>query len=98
MDQETKELLRESIEISKENNEMLKKMVRAQKWTNIYRVVYWSIIFFSSVGAYYFIQPYLSSMVNLYTNGVSDISNISNSLNIKTDKQQFQDLLDAFKK
>ncbi len=98
MDQETKELLRESIEISKENNEMLKKMVRAQKWTNIYRVVYWSIIIFSSVGAYYFIQPYLSSMVNLYTNGVSDISNISNSLNIKTDKQQFQDLLDAFKK
>ena len=101
MDPETKELLRESIEISKENNEMLKKMVRAQKWTNIYRVVYWSIIIFSSVGAYYFIQPYLSSMVNLYTNGVSGIGNISDiskNLNIKTDKQQFQDLLDAFKK
>jgi hypothetical protein len=101
MDGETKELLRESIEISKENNAMLKKMVRAQKWTNIYRVVYWGIIIFSSLGAYYFIQPYLSSLINLYSGGVSDIgkiSDISQNLNIKTDKQQFQDLLDSFKK
>lgn len=101
MDGETKELLRQSIEISKENNVMLKKMVHAQKWTNIYRVVYWGIIIFSSFGAYYFIQPYLSSLVSLYSGGVSDIgkiSDISQNLNIKTDKQQFQDLLDAFKK
>ncbi len=101
MDPETKQLLRESIEVSKENNLMLKKMVRAQRWTNIYRVVYWGIIIFSSVGAYYFIQPYLNNMINLYSGGVSDIgkiSDISNSLNIKTDKQQLQDLIDAFKK
>lgn len=101
MDPETKQLLRESIEISKDNNEMLKKMVRAQKWTNIYRVVYWSIIIFSSVGAYYFIQPYFSSLINLYSGGVSNIGNItdiSKNLNIKTDKQQFQELLDAFQK
>lgn len=101
MDPETKQLLRESIDISKENNVMLKKMVRSQKWTNIYRVVYWSIIILSSFGAYYFIQPYLGSLINLYSGGVSgleNISDISKNLNLKTEKQQFQDLLEAFKK
>jgi len=67
MDPETKQLLNKSLEVEKDNNEMLKKIVRNQRLTNIYRVVYWGIIIFSSVGAYYFIQPYLSSVVNLYT-------------------------------
>ncbi|MEK7585844.1 MAG: hypothetical protein AAB477_01255 [Patescibacteria group bacterium] len=101
MDPETKQLLKESLELSKENNHMLKKMVRSQRWTNVYRVVYWGIIIFSSVGAYYFIQPYLSNLVNVYTGGVSGLGNISDmskNLNLDANKQQLQDLIDAFKK
>ena len=94
MDPETKQLLKESIEIGKENNEMLRKMVRSQKWTNIYRVVYWGIIILSSVGAYYFIQPFLGNLLNAYgVSGVNNITDIGNSLN--NNKQQVQDLLDA---
>ena len=97
MDPETKQLLKESLEVSKENNEMLKKIVRNQKWTNIYRVVYWGIIIFSSVGAYYFIQPYLSSMLNLYTGGVSNFGNINDITKSLGNKQQIEDLLNSLK-
>jgi hypothetical protein len=96
MDPETKKLLNESLEVEKDNNEMLKKIVRNQRLTNIYRVVYWGIIIFSSVGAYYFIQPYLSSVVNLYTGGVSNIGNISDITSKLSDKQQIEDLLKVF--
>jgi len=77
MDPETKRLLEESLVITKENNEMLKKLVRNQKIANMYRIFYWSVIILSSVGAYYFIKPYLSSMSNLYSGGISGMSNIN---------------------
>jgi hypothetical protein len=98
MDPEAKELLKKNLEVEEENNQMLKKMVRNQKLTNIYRVVYWSIIIFSSLGAYYFIQPYLSNLLNVYTGGVSGFNNISDITKNLSDKEQFQNLLDTFKK
>ena len=95
MDPETKQLLRENLEIAKENNLMLSKMVRNQKWTNIYRVVYWSVIILSSVGAYYFIQPFLGNLVNVYTGGVAGSSSMSDVLHNLSNKQQMQDLIDS---
>ncbi len=97
MDPETKQILKENLEISKENNDMLKKMVRSQKLTNIYRVVYWGIIIFSSLGAYYFIKPFLGNMLNIYTGGVSGTSNVGDVLKSLGDKQQMQDLINSLK-
>ncbi|MDE2031065.1 MAG: hypothetical protein KGI58_02270 [Patescibacteria group bacterium] len=96
MDPETKQLLQENLDIAKENNLMLKKMVRSQKWTNIYRVVYWGIIILSSVGAYYFIQPFLGNLLNVYgVSGVKNYGDVVNNLN--SNKQQVQDLLNSLK-
>lgn len=87
MDPETKQLL-------KENNEMLKKLVRYQKWNQIYRILYWGIIIFSSVGAYYFIQPYLSGLLNVS----GDVSNISNiTKNFGGQQQQVKDWIQLLK-
>jgi uncharacterized membrane protein YraQ (UPF0718 family) len=97
MDPQTQQLLKESLEISKENNQMLKKMVRNQKWTNIYRVVYWGIIIFSSVGAYYFIQPFLGNLFNVYTGGVSNTSSMNDVFKNLNNKQQMQDLINSLK-
>jgi hypothetical protein len=95
MDPETKQLLKDNIDLAQENNILLKKMVRNQKWTNIYRVVYWSIIIFTSVGAYYFIQPLLGNMFNVY--GVSDGNNVGDVMKEFSNQQQFKDLLDSIK-
>ncbi|MFA7315759.1 MAG: hypothetical protein WC059_03090 [Candidatus Paceibacterota bacterium] len=90
MDPETKQLLKENVELSRRNNEMLEKVVRYQKWNQIYRALYWGIIIFSSVGAYYFIQPYLSSFVNI-SGDVSHINDITKTLGGQNQQQQIKD-------
>lgn len=76
MDGELKNLLEENLKLSKENNELLIKVRRVQKWAQYSRVFYWFIIIGITFGAFYFIQPYLENLLNLYTGGVG-ISNTS---------------------
>ena len=71
MDPETKAMLNESLVLARENNAMLKKLVSAEKWARIMRILYWSLILLSFFGSYYFLQPYLSSLLNLYSGGAS---------------------------
>ncbi len=78
MDEETKKLLADNLVLNKDNNEMLHKLVLYQKWNQIYRIVYWTIIILSTVGAFYFIQPYITNLIGLYTGGVG--SNIGSNL------------------
>ena len=95
MDEETKRLLSENLALNKANNEMLNKLVFYQKWNQIYRIAYWAIIILSAIGAFYFVQPYLSSLMGVYTGGIgtSNISDISKNLG---DKGQLQKLIDAY--
>ncbi len=58
--------LDEILKITKENNEILHSMKRHQRWASIFRAVYWLIIIGVSLGAYYFIQPYLESIMEAY--------------------------------
>ena len=94
MDEEAKALLKQNIELAKENNEMLKRLIRAQKLSNIYRVVYWTIIILSTFGAYYFIEPYISNFLHFNTvpttQGGTSMTDMVNSLG---DRQQFQNLV-----
>jgi len=94
MDDETKKLLGDNYALNKENNEMLKKLVLFQKWNQIYKIVYWSIIILSAIGAFYFIQPYLSSLIGVYTGGVG-VSNMSDVSKTFGDKNQMKDLIDS---
>ena len=59
-----------------ENNSMLKKLVFYQKWNQIYRIVYWLIIILSAIGAFYFVQPLLSSLVGAYGVDTSSFSSM----------------------
>ncbi len=97
MDIETKQLLTETIELEKENNKMLHGIVRSQKIANIYRIVYWGIIILSTFGAYYFIQPFLDNIFNVYTGGTSGSSNMSDIFSNLSDKHQVKNLIDSIK-
>jgi hypothetical protein len=94
MNPDTKQLLEENVKLSKENNELLLKLYNIQKWAQITRVVYWFVIIGISVGAFYFIKPFLGNLTNLYTGGVSGINNVSDiTKNLKSGQSQVQDLL-----
>ncbi|MFA6999931.1 MAG: hypothetical protein WC241_02325 [Candidatus Paceibacterota bacterium] len=69
MDEESKKLI-------VDNNEMLKKLVFYQRWNQIYRIAYWAIIILSAIGAFYFIQPLLSSLAGAYGVDTSSFSSM----------------------
>lgn len=52
-------MIRKVLELSEENNKMLKKMERRNKWARIFRIIYWSFIIITAIGAYYLLQPYI---------------------------------------
>lgn len=52
-------------------------------WASIFRFLYWVIIIGIAVGAYYYIQPYIASLLGVYQgtfSGLQKVGNIGNSL------------------
>ncbi|MFA5933639.1 MAG: hypothetical protein WC795_00215 [Candidatus Paceibacterota bacterium] len=76
MDPELKSMIKENLELTQENNKILKKVRKAQVWAQISRVLYWLVIIGASVGAYYYIQPYLSKLIGIYTNGADSFDSL----------------------
>jgi hypothetical protein len=93
MDQEVKQLLEENLKLSKENNVLLLKIRSVQRWAQITRILYWVVIIGVSFGAFYYIQPLLGNLLNVYTGGVGGFNNISDVTKSFSDKEQIQDLL-----
>jgi len=65
-DPQIKEILRDIQEKTQENNDLLKKMHRSQIWGRVFRIIYWVIIIGVAIGAYYFIEPYITAVWNTY--------------------------------
>ncbi|MFA6476578.1 MAG: hypothetical protein WCV68_04195 [Candidatus Paceibacterota bacterium] len=77
MDEETKELLRTDVELSKENNKLLHELVWYQKWARGLNIVKWVIVVGTTLGALYYVEPMLASLIGTYSellNGVSETS------------------------
>jgi predicted MFS family arabinose efflux permease len=72
MDPESKKLLQDTLEIARENNQMLQSMRRSLRIQRLMSLVYWIFIIGSAFGAYYFIQPYLDDVIGVYGN-TSDV-------------------------
>jgi len=66
MDFDEKKLLEETLELSKENNKILKKLRNAMRVSRFFKVVYWTVIIGSMLGAYYYFQPLIDNLVGAY--------------------------------
>lgn len=65
---ELEKLLKENLQLSKENHMMLKKIRRQQKLASFSKVVYWLVILFIMVGGYIFVvQPLVEKLDKAYT-------------------------------
>ena len=87
MTPEERSLLERTHELAKENNELLRNLKRRARLSNVMKILYWVVIIGISLGAFYFIQPYVD-MVRGLTGGSSTKENNSNSY-----AQQIKDLL-----
>jgi len=68
MDREEKQKLDRALELAEDNNQMLRKMIRNMRWGRLFRTVYWVIIIGISIGALYYVQPYVDQVVGVYGN------------------------------
>ncbi len=78
MDPELRGMFEESLALAKENNKMLRAMRKSQKLAQLLRGLYWVLIIASMVAAYYFIQPYIDTVTNAYSNSKGLIDSIKN--------------------
>ena len=76
MDSQEKQRLERVLELSEENNQILKRMLRGMRWGRLVRIVYWSIIIAASVGAFYYIQPYWDALMDFYGGAQNTVNKV----------------------
>jgi hypothetical protein len=90
MTPEEKSLLERTYKMAEENNSILRSIRRSNRIAAAMRILYWVVIIALSVGAYYFIQPYMTLMLK----SVNSLSGLSSDLNSATSAaQSLKDLL-----
>lgn len=67
MSPEEKSLLERVAKLSEDNHQMLKSLYSAMRWGRAWRIFYWVLIIGISIGAFYFIQPYIDQLMSVYS-------------------------------
>jgi len=81
MTPEEKELLEHTHKLTAENNKILHTLRTAHRWSVITRVLYWALIIGVALGAFYYIQPYIEAIGNVYGGLQNEIDNVKNLTN-----------------
>lgn len=82
MSEEEKELLKRSVRLAEENNDILRAIRRSMRLARFMSILYWIFIIGSAVGAYYLIQPYIDSVTNAYGGAKSSFGSFKDALNM----------------
>lgn len=93
MDQELRELLEKNLKISEENNDLLKKMHRSQRWSMVMSAMYWLFIVGITFGVYYYLQPYITTLLETYTSLIGGIEDIQQKTQSFPDANTISDFL-----
>lgn len=75
MTPEEREMLRKTLELSEENNKMLRAIRRSIFWGRVTRIAYWVIIIGAAIGLFYYLQPYIDTATSVYSNIKGDLQN-----------------------
>lgn len=76
MDPKDRELLEKTFNLAEENNVLLRKIRRSLRVSQAVRITYWVLIIGLSIGAFYFIQPYIDQLLETYSGLQSDYENV----------------------
>ncbi|OHA79118.1 MAG: hypothetical protein A2747_01285 [Candidatus Yonathbacteria bacterium RIFCSPHIGHO2_01_FULL_44_41] len=86
--------LDELLEITHENNKILRSMRRAQRWSSFFTFVYWAIILGSIFGVYYYFQPTIQKYMKTFQTSMGIIQNFEKTAgSIPTDVQSVKNLI-----
>jgi hypothetical protein len=90
MDPESKKLLEETLVLARENNSILHKVRSVQKWSTYWQTLKILLIVGIAFGAFYFMEPYVNKMIELY-NSISGTTQ-----KVDSTQNSFQDFLKKF--
>lgn len=96
MDTGDKDKLDELLELTRENNKILRAIHRKAIWGQVGTFIYWMFILGVVGWSYYYVQPYL----NQYMNAYQTLLGATNSLNDKAntlDLSSLKDLIQTVK-
>jgi hypothetical protein len=96
MTQTNQEKLDEMYELVKENNEILSGLLRRERISNFFRIMYWIIILGTIFGVYYYVQPVVQSLTfNLESvqTGLNKLNEASGNL---PEVNRIKDFLNSF--
>lgn len=86
--------LEEILELSRENNEMLRSMRRTQRWKSFFTFVYWAVILGSIFGVYYYFQPTIQKYTETFKSSVGVLQKLESAAgSIPTDIQAVKNLV-----
>lgn len=77
MSPEERELLLKSVQLAEENNKILHSLRKSARISNIMSFLYWVFIIGASLGLYYFIEPYVDQLVNVYSSAKSSLNGVN---------------------
>lgn len=77
MEPEEREMLKKTLKLSQENNEILHSIRRSMFWSRMVRGIYWIVIIGATIGIYYYIEPYIDNAINAYGNVKGDLKNFT---------------------
>ena len=76
MNPDERALLERVAKMTEENNVMLRKIRRTMKAGTVMKAVYWSVLILASIGATYFIQPYIDQLRSIYSGVDSNLDTV----------------------
>jgi hypothetical protein len=76
MDTEDRDKFDELLDLTRENNKILRSMHRRFIWGQVMTILYWLIILGAAGWAYIYFQPYLVKYMNAYETIMSTLENI----------------------
>jgi len=88
MDSESRQLLQNTLALAEENNKMLHKIRGVQKRGTLWQVLKLIVIIGIALGSFYYLEPYLNKIMDLY----NSVSGMQQQIN----NSPIQDLLKKF--
>ena len=73
MDAEDKRKLENILHITEETNLYVKKIRSTQKTAQIFKIIYLVLIVGLMFGSFYFVEPYLGSLLSVYSGNLSGL-------------------------
>lgn len=84
----------ELLEITRENNKILRGMRRSQRLSSFFSLIYWAVILGSILGTYYYFQPTIQKYMKILQASESILQNFEKSIgSVPVDMQMVKNLM-----